>query len=223
MSIHVSAGLEFPIRGRAGVCLLTAPRLFSTFAAALRIGVVAGAILIALLVAVVMFFAFWKPKATDSETAAGEAAKALAKGRSDLLQLRQLNMRLKNQQIRRLSEEICTTVDKIIRALAEQPKDVYRTRQLFNYYLPTLGEILRKYRALEESGIPASGTTENVVSGLETIRTAMEKQYANLFDDDILDLTVEMEVLKQICQRDGLLADEAFKNESGGQSVARGQ
>ena len=223
MSIHASGVLGFLARNRAEILLLVTPRLFSTFAAVLRTGVVVAVILVALLVALVMFFAFWKPKATDSEIAAGESAKTLAKGRSNLLELRQLIMRIKNQQIRRLSEEICETMDKIIRALGEQPKNMQRTRQFFNYYLPTMGEILRKYRVLEESGIPASDTTESVISSMEVIRTAMDKQYANLFDNDILDLTVEMDVLKQMCQRDGLLAEEDFKTEDGDQGLALGQ
>ena len=42
---------------------------------------------------------------------------------------------------------------------------------------------------------------------------AMEKQYNNLFEIDILDLTVEMEVLTQICKRDGLLTDADFESE----------
>ena len=223
MGTYASGALGFSACSGAGLLPLAAPRLVSTAAAVLRIGAVSAAILLVLLVAAVVFFAFWKPKETDSETAAGEAAKTLAKGRSQLLQLRQLAMRVKNQSIRRLGEEICAVVEKIIRALADQPKDVQRTRQVFNYYLPTLGEILRKYRVLEESNIPASDTTESVISSLETIRTAMEKQYASLFDDDILDLTVEMEVLKQICQRDGLLGEEDFKTEDGGQSAVQGQ
>ena len=201
---------------------LVSHRLFS-FASVFWTAIVAAGILVALLVALVMFFAFWKPKAKNSETAAGEEASVLAKGRSDLLELRQLIMRLKNQQIRSRSEEICAISDKIIRALREQPKDIPRARQFFHYYLPTVGEILRKYKILEESGIPASDTTENVISCLGVIQTAMEKQYANLFDDDKLDLTVEIEVLKQMCRRDGLLADDDFKTESGEQGITLGR
>ena len=180
---------------------------------------IAAGIFIALLVALVIFFAFRKPNAKNNDTAPGEETDVLTKGRSKLLELRQLNMRLKNRQIRSHSEEICSIVDKIIRALREQPEDIPRARQFFNYYLPTLGEILRKYRILEESGVPASDATENVASCLEVIRAAMEKQYENLFDDDKLDLTVEIEVLKQMGLRDGLLTDDDFRAEGGEQGI----
>lgn len=211
-----------PINHSSGV-LPVSHRLFSTFASVLRTGSIVAAIFIALLVALVIFFAFRKPKAESGETAEGEEDNVLAKGRSDLLELRQLNLRLKNQQIRSLSEECCAISDKIIRALREQPGDIPRARHFFHYYLPTLGEILRKYRTLEESGVAASDTAENVASCLEVIHTAMEKQYASLFDDDKLDLTVEIEVLKQMCRRDGLLPDDDFKTESGEQGITLGR
>ena len=40
----------------------------------------------------------------------------------------------------------------------------------------------------------------------------MEKQYNNLFEDDILDLTVEMKILTQMCKKDGLLTEADFEN-----------
>jgi hypothetical protein len=40
----------------------------------------------------------------------------------------------------------------------------------------------------------------------------MEKQYNSLFDDDKLDLTVDMEALTLACKRDGLLEKEEGEN-----------
>ena len=51
---------------------------------------------------------------------------------------------------------------------------------------------------------------QNTVIHSADIKTALEKQHANLFEDDMLDLSVEMEALKVNCKRDGLLADEDF-------------
>lgn len=220
---HSLSVLGFLVLIGAVILLLVPHRLFTTFAAVFLPVIAAAAILIALLTAAVIFFAFRKPKATGSGTAAEETNKVLARGRSNLLELRQLTMRLKNRQIRALSEEICAISDKIIRAVRNDPKDIPRTRQFFNYYLPATGEILRKYRLLEESGVSESDTAENMASCLEIIKAAAEKQHANLFDDDKLDLTVEIEVLKQMCRRDGLLTDDDFKIESDEQGVTLGR
>ena len=58
-------------------------------------------------------------------------------------------------------------------------------------------------------------TTVKVMSCLGEIKTAMEKQYSAIFENDILDLTVEMEALTQACKRDGLLVSDDFTIKEG--------
>ena len=175
--------------------------------------VIVGIILLLVILLVVLVIVFSKRKPTEKEgaKAATDANAILSKGRSHLMELRRLEMRVKDRRIRTLSEEICRCIDRILRTLKEQPEDIPAVRQFFNYYLPTLGSILLKYVRLEESGVPAAQITENTVSCLNDIRSAMEKQYANLFEDDMLDLSVEMEALTITCKRDGLLDDADFQ------------
>mgnify|MGYP002512767392 FL=1 len=175
---------------------------------------------VVLLVALVVFFAFRKPKGMSGNTISGDIDTILAKGRSNLLELRQLTTRLKNQQIRSLSGDVCGIIDKILKALKEQPEDIPTVRRFFNYYLPTLGGILLNFLRLEKSGVPAADTTEKVLACLSDIRIAMEKQYANLFDNDKLDLTVEMEVLRQMCKQDGLLAEDTIQLQDGKRNIS---
>lgn len=75
-------------------------------------------------------------------------------------------MRLKNQQVRSLSEDVCGVIDKILKALKEQPEDIPTVRQFFNYYLPTFGDILLSFLRLGKSGVPAADTTEKVIACL---------------------------------------------------------
>lgn len=204
----------------AGILYFILRRVFPSMANAL---LVAGGILLAvivLVVAVALYFAFKKPK--DDKTGSPKAADVtavLSKGRSNLMELRRLGMRVKNQSIRKRNEEICAAADKILRTLKEQPEDIPRVRQFFNYYLPTLGSILLKYVRLEEGGILEASMTENTLSCLDDIKTAMEKQYTSLFDNDALDLSVEMEALTLACKRDGLLEDESFRIQDGGRNI----
>lgn len=39
---------------------------------------------------------------------------------------------------------------------------------------------------------------------------AVEKQYANLFEDDVLDLTAEMKAMNMVLKGEGLLEEEIF-------------
>ena len=174
---------------------------------------------IASLVGLVLFFSLRKPKLKEGQGKAEHTAALLAQGRADLLELRQLTLRVKNQEIRASSESVCHVIQQILGALKEQPEDIPKARQLFSYYLPTLGGILQRFVNLEQSGVPAADSTEKVISGLSTIRIAMEKLYASLFEDEKLDLTVEMEVLKQLCQQDGLLSENTVQTQDGDQNI----
>lgn len=196
------------------VLLFVLRRFFPALATILMVILAVAAVLIVLFVALVIFLALRKPK-SKKEPGAENTDAVLAKGRSSILELRQLAMRIKHQDIRLRSQEIFQICDKILRALKEKPENLGRVRQFFNYYLPTLGGILRKYRILEESGIPESNTAEQVIACLKDIHSAMVKMYANLFEDYQLDLSVEMEVLKQMCKLDGFLTEDDLMLKSG--------
>lgn len=85
------------------------------------------------LVALVLYFTFRKPK--KKPDSASNRTVLLQKGRSDLLELRQLTLRIHDQRIRKSGEEVCRVVEKILAALKEQPEDISKAHQLFSYYL----------------------------------------------------------------------------------------
>ena len=201
----------------AVILLVVLRQLFPSLATILLAIAGIALLCIASLVGLVLFFSLRKPKLKEGQGKAEHTAALLAQGRADLLALRQLALRVKNQEIRASSQGVCQVIEQILGALKEQPEDIPKARQLFSYYLPTLGGILQRFVRLEQSGVPAADSTEKVISGLSTIRIAMEKLYASLFEDEKLDLTVEMEVLKQLCQQDGLLSESAVQAQDEGQ------
>ena len=198
------------ILGMAGavILFLVLRKFFPTLSTILLVVFGIILLLIILLVILVIYFSRQKPKEKEGSRITEDTEAVLARGRSNLMEIRRLQVQIRNQQIRTLSEEICRVADKILRTLKSQPEDIPGVRQFLNYYLPTLGNILLKYERVEKSGIPTDNMEENVIYCLEKIKNAMDRQYANLFNNDILDLSVEMEVLTQACKRDGLLTDE---------------
>ena len=73
-----------------------------------------------------------------------------------------------------------------------------------------------KYQRMEQGRVVDSEMTDKVLYYLQDIHVALEKQYQNLFEDDLLDLTVEMEAMTMACKRDGLLTDREMMLESDG-------
>ena len=193
----------------ACVVLFFAARTFFPGLSTILMVIVGIAIFLIVLI-IVLVIVFSKSGTKNKKGGASAEVNAiLSKGRSNLMEIRRMSMKIKNQQIRKESEEICKSAEKIFKTLKEQPENISSVRQFFNYYLPTLGKILLKYARVEESEIDAEDLTKSTISYLADIRSAMEKQYTNLFEDDMIDLTVEMEAFTLNCKRDGLLSDEA--------------
>ena len=167
------------------------------------------------LTAIVLFFAFRSSaeEAQKAKTVKGEKAlspeqeEILKKGRENMVQLRSLIMRVRNTDVRDAGTEICGVADKILTTLREKPKKISSVRQFFNYYLPTLADVLKRYMAVEKSGIPAEDSTTKVLNYLTDVKTAMDKQYNNLFEEDKLNMEVDMEAMTMAIKRDGLLEE----------------
>ncbi len=137
-----------------------------------------------------------------------EQENLLTKGKLNIVELRKIIARIKDPEVREKSTEICDINERILRTLREKPEQIQTVRQFLNYYLPTLGEILVKYKRIESSGIPAEASEKKVEKYLDDIKRAMQKQYENLYEDDKLDLSVDMETMTMAVKRDGLIDDE---------------
>ncbi len=203
-----------------------APMLFTL----IKIGIILSIVGIVALVVLVIYFAFHQnekktddaektpdsdgvpPKDEESDPdLTDEQNEILKSGRAHLMDIRRRIPYIQNIPIRTVSGKICDEADKILKTLRKKPELIVRVRQFLNYYLPTLSSILEKYLRLEQSGVAADNTSEMTLEHLIDIKHAMERQYEALFDDDKLDLTVEMEALKIACLRDGLLTEEDFQ------------
>lgn len=129
--------------------------------------------------------------------------------------------RINDTETREAAGKVLAAADKVIDTLATKPEKISTSTsyQFLNYYLPTLGVILKKFKALEDSGVDTGNTKDKVVKYMNDIEGVMAKQYQTLFDEDILDLAVEMEAMTIACKRDGLLSEEDVIVENGQQVV----
>ncbi|MBQ8264474.1 MAG: 5-bromo-4-chloroindolyl phosphate hydrolysis family protein [Oscillospiraceae bacterium] len=171
--------------------------------------------LIAALVILVIVLAMRKPKTKKTENGRESPEEVLGRGRRSVLEIRRIGMRLKNPELRSLCGEICDSADRILRTAKEMPERLGEVRKCLNYYLPTLGSVLKRYVRIEESGVPAQEMTYSALACLRDISSAMERQHEKLFTNEMLDLSVEMELMTTMCRRDGLIDDEDFSLEAG--------
>ena len=207
-----SSGLS-GILGLAGIValFLLARRFLPTLATVMLWIAGIAAVLLIVLIGLVIYFSVTGSKEKNNPDS---PSAVLTKARSDLMELRRSQLRIRNKEIASLCREITNIGDKILAVLKQKPDSVASVRQFLNYYLPTLGKILGTYVRVEESGSMTDELAVNTVIHLGEIRKAMEKQYDSLFDDDKLDLSVDMEALTLACKRDGLLDEEEEINEN---------
>ncbi len=175
------------------------------------LGIALGAIV--LITAGVIFLAF-KGSKEDAETAArngrpilnADEAQALAAARHQVTEIRMLNTKIDDLEIRRRSNEVCDIMDKLLAAMKTDPKKIEDGQMFLQYYLPTQKEILTKYEQIEESGIEAKyQLAGKVLTHLADIKKATEKQLGNVFDNDVFDVDAEIEMMKESMKQDGLM------------------
>lgn len=151
------------------------------------------------------------PPQTETGTAnlPPEQAKVINKGRADLMNVRRILAKIHNPEISKAGLDICASLDKLLQTLRDKPEKIKGCRQFLNYYIPTLTEVLTKYQRLEANGVVTEENTEKVKNFLIDFRKASGRQYQSLFEDDKLDMTVDIEAMTIAIKRDGLL-DEDF-------------
>ncbi len=106
---------------------------------------------------------------------------------------------------------IGSTLDKIAKNLQEDPSDLPDCRRLANYYLPVIQKLCDKYVFLirQSTGdADAAKTRTELKAKIEDafagIDSALKKQLDALYQNDSLDISTDIDVLKQMLRRDGL-------------------
>lgn len=182
--------------------------IFPVLATTLLVGSILFIVFIIAVIVAVIAMAFRKPTEKEGDQTLREVTGLQKEGRAKLIELRRIGMQIKHQTIRKENDEICDAANKIIGELKNHKESVPEIRRFLNYYLPTLGKILKNYEKLEDSGVVEEEMTKNTIKCLVDIKSAMKKQYQNLFEKYVFDMTIEMEALTLACKRDGLILED---------------
>lgn len=148
-----------------------------------------------------------------------ETERIVAEGRLYLEAIRKVNNQIadKNtvafQQIVRME----TTAEKIFDYITDHPEDAPQIRKFMNYYLPTLLKLLESYVVLQKQGVRGTNIDASItdIEGiLHTMAVAFEKQLDHLFEDDALDISADITVLKNMLAQEGLMDNLEIKQET---------
>lgn len=114
---------------------------------------------------------------------------------------------IKNEKIKNQIHDISLIIDKIIKDIEKDPKDIKIARQYLNYYLESTTHIIEKYINLYNSqskSTQVNKTLQKVESLLTVLKSAYETLFEKLLNDDLLNLDTELEVLEKTIKSEGM-------------------
>ena len=131
----------------------------------------------------------------------------IAQGQEAMKKLRQLNEGIKDHLLTAQINRMEIACDSIFRAIADKPSRSGQVRRFMNYYLPTSLKLLESYQKLTavSTGRQNVETTRvRIRESMGMIADAFEKQLDNLYEDDAMDITTDIEVMESMLKGEGL-------------------
>ena len=129
-------------------------------------------------------------------------------GQAMLAQIRQENAMIPDEGLTEQMNQLDDVANRIFHTVAEQPQKAPQIRRFMDYYLPTTLKMLAGYRKMDErqvKGENAQATRTQVRKAMDTVIKAFNKQLDALYQDDMLDLTTDIDVMENMLRQDGLI------------------
>lgn len=143
----------------------------------------------------------------QADTGNPEVDELLTRGREMIMQIRLENDLIPDESLSAKLDELENSCAEIFRAVYDKPAKAAQIRKFMEYYLPTTLKMVKSYRLLGERDY---GNPENVKArqrideALGVVNTGCRHMLDNLYKDDMLDITTDIDVLEQMLKRDGL-------------------
>lgn len=141
------------------------------------------------------------------DTGNPEVDALLARGREMIAAIREENKKIPDAELTENLTKLENECSQIFRAVYEKPSKAPQIRKFMDYYLPTTLKMVRGYRTLGERNLQGEDTASarrRIEDALAIVLKGCQKQLDNLYRDDVLDITTDIDVLEQMLKRDGL-------------------
>ncbi len=131
----------------------------------------------------------------------------LSQAREDFNSIGSSMEAIEDQEMKKESARLHGTAGKILAYLEEHPDKIASARRFIDYYQDTASKLLDQYVELQDSGL---GTPEvkrlkgQTRQALLALNRAFEGQFEKLMQNELLDMDVDIRVLKQTMEMEGL-------------------
>ncbi len=140
----------------------------------------------------------------------------IKKSNAQLQEIRRSYYKLKDPEMQKELDAISNQFRRIFKIIKEDPKDIKIARRYMNTTFLSLSTIVNQSVQLFQ--VPnlsdeAKDSLKNAKEGMRMIREATDKQMNKFYENNILDLDVELAVLKKSLSARGLLSEDTPASE----------
>lgn len=130
-----------------------------------------------------------------------------------LQRMAQLNAQIRDEAVSKKIDRIGMLTSGILGISRMKPERAPEVLRFLDYYLPTTFKLLEMYAMIESRGYinaDMKATMARISESLDLLITAFEKLQGKLFGAEQLDIDTDIDVLKTVLIRDGLLTPEGM-------------
>ena len=130
-----------------------------------------------------------------------------------LRRIRQLDDDIQDEAVSERIRGIETITARIFEYVGDKPEKKKQIRTFMSYYLPTTLKLLESYQRIERVGVAGQNmqeAKENIEKILDVLTVGFQQQMDQLFREESLDISSDIEVLEQMMQKDGLTGHSDF-------------
>ncbi len=146
----------------------------------------------------------------------GDVEDFIKESTSKIQNLRRYYYRLKEDDIRTSLDKLTENLKKILKIVKEDPRDYKAIRRFLNLTLESSDKILSQSAQLYSVENPTEKTQKAITDakeGLELLASSANKQINKLYDNNAMDLDIELKMLKKLLSAKGLLDETDKENE----------
>ena len=160
----------------------------------------------------------------EDETGDPQIDELLSRGREMIQEIRKENDLIPDSSLSDKLDKLENQCAEIFRAVYDKPHKASQIRKFMEYYLPTTLKMVKGYRMLDERGVngaEAMAAKNRIDDALLVVLQGCEKMLDKLYQDDVLDLTTDIDVLEQMLRRDGLTESDLERAAAQAREAAR--
>ena len=147
----------------------------------------------------------------ESDPVQKELLQLVTEGNRYVKEIRRLNDEILGEDISNQLDNIEEIIASIFEIVKRKPEKRTELRKLMQYYLPMTVKVVTSYRDFENERVPSKQLEESkkeIRETLDKVIAAFEALRDKIFQEEVLDISTDLDVLEAMMAQEGLIKDE---------------